>query len=155
MGNHAERHDLPRSCRDALSKKCYRMHKTGQFKKWRHKTRTKDLWNTRHGTQIQTKLDQPPWKNGQYQTPEIRPHRQTPGKKGLQMPQATMATRRCWNRSNDLIHGGGLWWWLLGLLLLWYNIIFAKFEERRCFEIMCILHLQIIAVLWQNVLLLW
>jgi len=26
--------------------------------------RTGDLWNTRRETQIQTKLDQPPWKNG-------------------------------------------------------------------------------------------
>ena len=28
MGNHEERHDWPRSCRGALSKKCYRIHKT-------------------------------------------------------------------------------------------------------------------------------
>ena len=28
MGNHEERHDSPRSCRDALSKKCYGIHKT-------------------------------------------------------------------------------------------------------------------------------
>jgi len=27
MGNHKERHDWLRSCRDALSKKCYRIHK--------------------------------------------------------------------------------------------------------------------------------
>ena len=32
MDNHAERHDSPRSCRDALSKKCYRIHKSGQNK---------------------------------------------------------------------------------------------------------------------------
>jgi hypothetical protein len=28
MGNHKERHDWSRSCRDALSKKYYRIHKT-------------------------------------------------------------------------------------------------------------------------------
>ena len=33
-------------------------------------------------TQMQTKLDQPTRKTGQYQTPEIRPHLQTPGQKG-------------------------------------------------------------------------
>jgi len=75
-------------------------------KKRRHKTRTIDLWNTRRETQIQTKLDQPPRKNGQHQTLEIRPHLQTPGKKEPRTPQETMATHRCRNRSNDLIHGG-------------------------------------------------
>ena len=43
----------PRSCRDALSKKCYRIHKAGQNKKQRHKKRTRDLWNIRRETQIQ------------------------------------------------------------------------------------------------------
>jgi len=66
----------------------------------------RDLWNTRRETQIQTKLDQPPRKNGQHQTPEIRPHLQTPGKKGSRTPQETTATRPCRNKSNDLIHGG-------------------------------------------------
>jgi len=70
------------------------------------KTRTRNLWNTRRETQIQTKLDQPPRKNGQHQTPEIRPQLQTPGKKGSRTPQEKMATRRCRNRSNDLIHRG-------------------------------------------------
>ena len=46
-----------------------------------HKKRTGDLWNTRRETQIQTKLDQPPWKNGQHQTPETRPQLQTSRKK--------------------------------------------------------------------------
>ena len=68
----------------------------------------RDLWNTRRETQIQTKLDQPPRKNGQHQTPEICPHLRTPGKKGSRTPQETMAMRRCRNRSNDLIHGGRL-----------------------------------------------
>ena len=73
----------------------------------RLKTRTRDLWNTRRETQIQTKLDQPPRKNGQHQTPETRPHLQTPRRKrGSRTPQETMATRCCRNRSNDLIHGG-------------------------------------------------
>jgi len=117
MGNRAERHDSPRSCRDAFSKKCYRIHKTGQNTKRRHKTRTRDLCNTRRETQIQTKLDQPPRKNGQHQKPEIRPHLQTPGKKGSRTPQETMATRRCRNRSNDLIHGGR-WWWIWFMLIL-------------------------------------
>jgi len=54
----------------------------------------------------QTKLDQPLRKIGQHQTPEIHPHLQTPGKKGSRMLQETMATRRCWSKSNDLIHGG-------------------------------------------------
>ena len=53
-----------------------------------------------------TKLDQPSWKNGQYQTPETRPQLQTSRKKGSWTPQETMATRRCRNSSNDLIHGG-------------------------------------------------
>jgi len=73
------------------------------------KTRTRDLWNTRRETQIQTKLDQPPRKNGQHQTPETLPHLQTPRKKGSWTPQETMEMRRCRNMSNDLIHGGR-WW---------------------------------------------
>jgi len=68
--------------------------------------RTRNLWNTRRETQIQTTLDQPPRKNGQHQTPETRPHIQTPGMKGQWTPQETMATRRCRNRPNYLIHGG-------------------------------------------------
>ena len=35
------------------------------------------LCNTRREIQIQTKLDQPPWKNGQHQTSETRPQLQT------------------------------------------------------------------------------
>jgi len=81
MGNHAERHDSPRSCRNVLSNKCYRIHKAGQNKKRKHKTRTRDFWNTRRETQIQTKLDQPPRKNGQHQTSETRPQLQTSRKK--------------------------------------------------------------------------
>jgi len=99
------------SCTDALSKKCYRIHKTGQNKKRRHKKRTRDLCNTRLETQIQTKLDQPPRKNGHHQTPKTRPHLQSPRKKGSRTLQETMATRRCRNRSNDLIHWGRWWWW--------------------------------------------
>jgi len=120
MSNHAERPDSPRSYRDALSKKCYRIHKAGENKKRRHKTRTRDLWNTRCETQIQTKLDQPVRKNGQHQTSEIRPQLQTPGKKRPRTPQETMATRRCRSRSNDLIHGGRWcwWWWSKQLYLL-------------------------------------
>ena len=127
MGNHAERHDSPRSCRDALSKKCYRIHKTGQNKKRRHKTRTRDLWNTRPETKIQTKLDQPPRKNEQHQTPEIRPHLQTPGKNGSWTPQETMATRRCRNRSNDLIHGGR---WIIIII-----IIIIIYLQVQCTEV--------------------
>jgi len=59
MGNHEERHDLPRSCRDALSKKCYGIHKTGQNKNGIHKVRTEDLWDTRFETQIQKKWSTP------------------------------------------------------------------------------------------------
>ena len=57
------------------------------------------------------KLDQPPWKNGQHQTPETRPQIQTSRKKRPWTYQETMAMRRCRNRSNDLIHGGRWWWW--------------------------------------------
>ena len=32
MSNHEERHDLPRSCKDALSKKCYRIHKLDKIR---------------------------------------------------------------------------------------------------------------------------
>jgi len=39
--------------------------------------RTRDLWNTRRGIQIQTELDQPSRQNGQHQTSEIRPQLQT------------------------------------------------------------------------------
>jgi len=42
-----------------------------------HKTRTRDFWNTRREIQIQTKLVQPSWKNGQHQTSETRPQLQT------------------------------------------------------------------------------
>ena len=76
-----------------------------------HKERTRDLWNTRSEPQIQTKLDQPPWKNGQHKTPETRLQLQTSRKKRPWTPQETMAMRRCRNRSNDLIHGGRWWWW--------------------------------------------
>jgi len=68
--------------------------------------RTGDLWNTRRETQIQTKLYQPPRKNGQHQTAETRPQLQTSRKKRPWTPQETRAMRRCRNRSNDLIHGG-------------------------------------------------
>jgi len=49
---------------------------------------------------------QPPRQNGQHPTAEIHPHLQTPGKTASRTPQETMETRRCRNRSNDLIHGG-------------------------------------------------
>jgi hypothetical protein len=75
------------------------------------KKRTRDLWNTRRETQIQTNLDQPPWKNEQNQTSETRPQLQTLRKNRSWKPQKTMAMRRCMNRSNELIHGGR--WWLL------------------------------------------
>jgi len=39
--------------------------------------REREIWNTRREIQIQTKLDQPPWKNGQHQTSETRPQLQT------------------------------------------------------------------------------
>ena len=69
MGNHETRHDSPRSSRDVLSKKCQRIHKTRQNKKRSHKKRIRDPWNTRHEIQIQTKLDQPSWKN--WTTPDF------------------------------------------------------------------------------------
>ena len=125
MGSHAERHDWPRCCRNALSKKCYRIHKTGQNKNRRHKTRTRDLWNTRRENQMQTKLDQPPWKNRQHQTPETRPQLETLRKKRSWTPQQTMAMRRCRNRSNDIIHGGR-WWW-------WYIYIYISGVSATCF----------------------
>ena len=62
---------------------------------------------------MQTKLDQPPWKNGQHQTPETRPQLQTLRKKRSWTLQETMAIRRCRNRSKDLSHGGR-WWYSLG-----------------------------------------
>ena len=52
MGNHDARQNSPRSCRDALSKKCQRIHKTRQNKKRIYKKRTRDLCNTRR--EIQT-----------------------------------------------------------------------------------------------------
>ena len=79
MVNHGTRHDSSRSCRDALSKKCQRIHKTRQNKERSHKKRTGDLWNTRREIQIQTKVDQPSRKNGQQQTSETRPQLQTTG----------------------------------------------------------------------------
>jgi hypothetical protein len=68
-------------------------------------------WNTRRETQVQTKLEQPPWKTGQHQTPETRPQLQTSRKKRSWTPQETMAMRRCRNRSSDLTQGGRWWWW--------------------------------------------
>jgi len=76
-----------------------------------HKKITRDLWNTRREIQIQTRLDQPSWKNGQHQTSETHPQLQTSRKKRSWTPQETMARRRCRNSSSDLIHGGGWWWW--------------------------------------------
>ena len=87
MGNPEARHDSPRSCRDALSKKCSRIHKTRQNKKRRYKKRTRDLWNTRREIQTQTKLDQPSWKNGQHETPETRPRLQILRKKRSWTPK--------------------------------------------------------------------
>ena len=98
-------------------KKCYRIHKTGQNKKRRHKTITRNFWNTRSEIQTQTKLDQPPRKSGQHQTAETRPHLQTQKKKGSRTPQEKMVPRWCRKRSNALIHGGR-WWWLLLLLVV-------------------------------------
>jgi len=128
MGNHEDRHDSPRRCRDTFSKKCYGIHKTGQNKKRSHKEITRDVWNTRRETQIQTKLDQPPWKKGQHQTTETHPQLQTSRKKRPWTPQETMAMRRCRNRSNDLIHGGS-WWWIFRVWLLYityYKHVYSK-----------------------------
>ena len=124
MGNHETRHDWPRSCRDVLSKKCQRVHKTRQNKKRSHKKRTRDLWNTRRESQIQTQLDQPSWKNGQHQTSETRPQLQTSRKKRSWMTWETMATRRCRNRSSDPIHGRRWWWlWFISSNALTYIVI--------------------------------
>ena len=76
-----------------------------------HKVVRLCLWVQDVETQIQTKLNQPTWKNGQHQTPETRPQLQTSRKKRLWTPQETMAIRRCQNRSNDLTHGERWWWW--------------------------------------------
>ena len=54
------------------------------------------------------------WKNGQHQTPETRPQLRTSRKKTAWTSQETLATRRCRNRSNDLIHGER-WWWLINV----------------------------------------
>jgi len=127
MGNHEESHDSPRSRRDALSKKCYGIHKTGQNKRRSHNKRTRDLWNTRRETQIQTKLDQLPWKNGQHQTPETCPQLRTSRTKRSWTPQETMAMRRCRNRSNDLIHGGR---WITIIIII--IIIVMQFLFLTC-----------------------
>ena len=81
---------------------------------------------------MQTKLDQPPWKNGQHQTPETHPQLQTSRKKRSWTPQETMATRRCRNKSNDLIHGGRWWWWYtlcsyVWKLNKWKHLLFMTF----------------------------
>jgi len=55
-------------------------------------------------TQIQTKLDQPPWKNGQHQTDETRTQLRTTRKKQPWTPQETTVMRRSKNRSNDTNH---------------------------------------------------
>jgi hypothetical protein len=85
---------------------------------------TRDLWNTRPEIRTQTKLVQPSWKNGQHQTPETGPQLQTPRKKKSWTPQETMASRRCRNRSKDLVHGGR-WWWC--------HITFPK-RANFCYE---------------------
>ena len=110
MGNHEERHDSPRSCRMRFVRS---VRGYIRLDKIRNEviSKERDLWNTTRETQIQTKLDQPPWKNGQHQTPETRPQLQTSRKKRPWTPRETMAMRRCRNRSNDLIHGGWWWWW--------------------------------------------
>jgi len=100
--------------------------KLDKNKKRSLKKRTRDLWNTRRETQIQTKLDQPPWENGQHQTAETRPQLQTSRKKGPWTPQETKAMRRCRNRSNELIHGGRWWWWWSSFKIvmnIWYFIL--------------------------------
>jgi len=78
-----QRHDWPRSCRDAISKKCYRINKTGQNKKRRHKTRTRDLWNTRRETQIRKKTGSITSK--EWTTPDSRntPSPTNPGEEGI------------------------------------------------------------------------
>jgi len=65
-----------------------------------------DLWNTKRETETQTKLDQPPPKNGNHQTADVRPQLQTSRKKRPWTTQETMAKLRHRNMSNDLIHGG-------------------------------------------------
>jgi len=105
------------------------------------------LWNTRRETQIQTKLDQPPWKNGQHQT---GPQLQASRKKRSWTPQETMAMRRCRNRSNDLIHGGRRWWWYTNFILSYiyiFNTIMHvllqlsswwwTFKARNMYKILC------------------
>ena len=127
---HDTRHDSPRSCRDAFSKKCWRIHKTRQNKKRSYKKRTRDLWNTRREIQTQTKLDQPSWKNGQHQTSDTRPQLQTSRKKRSWTPYETMATRRCRNRSIDLICGGRWWWIMEDCKTFFCFLIFPRARER-------------------------
>jgi hypothetical protein len=71
------------------------------------------LCNTRREIQTQTKLDQPFEKMDDTRLPKHALNY----KPGSWTPQGKMATRRCRNRSNDLIHGGRLL-----LLLLFYNV---------------------------------
>jgi hypothetical protein len=52
MGNRDTRHDSPRSCRDALCKKCESIHKTRQNKKRSHK-KTPDSRNTPSTTNLE------------------------------------------------------------------------------------------------------
>ena len=80
---------------------------------------------------LQTELDQPPWKNGQHQTPETRPQLQTSRKKRSWTPQETMAMRQCRNRSNDLNHGGSWrWWWWRYSSPTWLFVTLLSSHDR-------------------------
>ena len=87
MGNHEERHDSPRSCRNVLSKKCYGYTRLDKIRSEviRKELEISGIQDVR--LKYKKKLDQPPWKNGQYQTAETRPQLQTSRKKRPWTPQ--------------------------------------------------------------------
>jgi hypothetical protein len=102
MGNHEARHDSPRSCRDALSKIGYtRLDKIGSevIRKEQEISAIQDVRSQHKQNWINhlERMETPDSRNTQLQASR---------KRRLWMPQETMATRGCRNRSNDLIHGG-------------------------------------------------
>ena len=80
---------------DAAEIRFLRIVKIRQNKKRKHEKKTRDPWITRCKNQIQTKLEQPLWKNGKQQTRGTPPQIQTPRTNRSWSPQETMAKRRC------------------------------------------------------------
>ena len=129
MGNHEARHDSPRSDRDVKGYK--------RLDKIRSEIISKELEIL--GIQdVRTKYIQN-WINHLERTdnnrlPKHALNYKPRGKRNRGRPRKKMATSRCRNRPNDLIHGGRcLWWWEYGAIIRHKWILIRGFTSFRSY----------------------